>query len=392
MKELNYDSLRRLGGQFNEETLRRELRKEYQPYLDHSQNVYIWGTGLLGRFVCKQLKQSKIIGGGKIIAFIDNNRTLVGTVIDDVPVITPDMVKTNDVIIICSRSFVEIEKQIETELCNPKLCYRILTIMNEDLDEWDLALRDCLKKLDIYRENYKLIFEKCADEISREVIDSILNYRFTMKSVWIQKAYEKTKENGNGTEYFDSAIMEIQKEEVFVDCGGYIGDTVLDFVDFSNNIYKKIYFFEPSMAIYNKAKAKLKNVRDVVFTLAGVGEKTQVLKFSAQDGILVDGVSGHIDENGTESIDVVALDDVVLDQPTFIKMDIEGAELSALKGASKLIKEKKPKLAICVYHKPEDLFEILELIDSWGVNYQYYFRHYEKSIGGTILYCIPQSE
>lgn len=73
-------------------------------------------------------------------------------------------------------------------------------------------------------------------------------------------------------------------------------------------------------------------------------------------------------------------------------MDIEGAELSALQGASKLIQKHRPKLAICVYHKPEDLFEILEFIDSFGINYKYYFRHYTKGVSGTILYCIPQSE
>ena len=69
MTEIKYESLRRLCSQFNKETLKEELRKEYQPYIDHSQNVYIWGTGLLGRFTYKQLKQSKIlrVGGGNCI-------------------------------------------------------------------------------------------------------------------------------------------------------------------------------------------------------------------------------------------------------------------------------------------------------------------------------------
>lgn len=67
MAEIILDSLRKLNGQFDEETLRQELKKEYQPYLDQSKNIYIWGTGLLGRFACRQLKQSKIIGGGNCI-------------------------------------------------------------------------------------------------------------------------------------------------------------------------------------------------------------------------------------------------------------------------------------------------------------------------------------
>ena len=64
MAEMKYESFQRLCDQFSKETLRQELRKAYQPYIDHSQNVYIWGTGLLGRFACKQLQQLKLFWGG----------------------------------------------------------------------------------------------------------------------------------------------------------------------------------------------------------------------------------------------------------------------------------------------------------------------------------------
>lgn len=377
-----YESIKRLCSSFSKETLKEELRKEYQPYIDKSQNVYIWGTGLLGRFAYKQFISSNYL---KVIAFIDNNKTLTGTLIDDVPIITSDMVKTDDLIIICSSFFRDIETQIERELSNPSLYYRILTFLNDELEEWDKALLGSLDKLDVYRENYQNVFQKCADDISKEVLDCILNYRFTMKSVWIQKAYDKTNESGDGIEYFDVGIIKPQKDEVFVDCGGYIGDTVSDFLKFTHDAYKKIYFFEPSMEIYNRAKDNLKNLQDIIFTSAGVGEKAGVSKFAGAG----QGVSGHMDDSGMETVNIVTLDEVITDQPTFIKMDIEGAELAALKGATKLIKKNRPKLAICVYHKPEDLFEILELIDSWNLDYKYYFRHYTKGVSGTILYCIP---
>lgn len=329
---------------------------------------------------------AKIVCGGGVKAFIDNDRVMTGTWINDVPVISPDMVETDDVIIICAKSFIDIERQIKRELPNPNLSYRILPLLDDRFKEWDTVLLDSLNKLDIYREEYKKMFEKCADKISREILDCILNYRFTMKSMWLQKAYDITNESGNGREYFDFEVIKLSKDEVFVDCGGYIGDTVLEFVKTSDNIYKKIYYFEPNMKIYNKAEENLKNVHDVLLMQSGVGEKAGVLSFAGE------GDSGHIDHEGMETINIVTLDEVVADQPTFIKMDIEGAELSALQGASKLIQKHRPKLAICVYHKPEDLFEILEFIDSFGINYKYYFRHYTKGVSGTILYCIPQSE
>lgn len=159
---------------------------------------------------------------------------------------------------------------------------------------------------------------------------------------------------------------------------------MLRFVECTGSKYKKIYYIEPNNDVYQRGKENLKNSDNLVFICAGVGEKEGVLKFSGAEDY------GHVDDSGEETIKIVTLDEVIDERPTFIKMDIEGAELSALKGAACIIKENSPKLAICVYHKPEDLYEILELIDSWGLHYKYYLRHYTKEIRGTILYCIPQ--
>ena len=69
-------------------------------------------------------------------------------------------------------------------------------------------------------------------------------------------------------------------------------------------------------------------------------------------------------------------------------MDVEGAEINALKGAEKLIKKYKPKLAICIYHKMEDMWEIPGLILSYVPEYKLYLRHYSPSKDETVLYCL----
>lgn len=74
---------------------------------------------------------------------------------------------------------------------------------------------------------------------------------------------------------------------------------------------------------------------------------------------------------------------------TFIKMDIEGAELETLKGASRLIAEQKPKLAVCVYHKPEDIFTIPEYLRTLNPDYKFYLRYYTFAEWDTVLYAIP---
>jgi hypothetical protein len=73
----------------------------------------------------------------------------------------------------------------------------------------------------------------------------------------------------------------------------------------------------------------------------------------------------------------------------YIKMDIEGWEMNALKGAENLIKTLKPKLAICVYHKPNDFLEIYNYIKELNPNYKIYLRHYTEGVVETVMYFIP---
>ena len=74
--------------------------------------------------------------------------------------------------------------------------------------------------------------------------------------------------------------------------------------------------------------------------------------------------------------------------PTFIKMDIEGAEREALAGVEQLIRSHKPKLAICAYHKVEDIYTLPELIRTFRDDYTFYLRHYSDTIYETVLYAV----
>ena len=69
-------------------------------------------------------------------------------------------------------------------------------------------------------------------------------------------------------------------------------------------------------------------------------------------------------------------------------MDIEGAEMEALKGAESIIKSQKPKLAICVYHKEQDMTEIPIFIKKLVPEYKLFMRHYSNDAGETVLYAV----
>ena len=91
---------------------------------------------------------------------------------------------------------------------------------------------------------------------------------------------------------------------------------------------------------------------------------------------------------GTATTEGVSLDEIVKDEKvSYIKMDVEGSELKALQGAKETIKNNKPKLAICIYHKPEDILDLLTYILELVPEYKLSIRHYTSCMWETVLYA-----
>ncbi|KKX99798.1 hypothetical protein VN21_17730 [Paraclostridium benzoelyticum] len=109
-----------------------------------------------------------------------------------------------------------------------------------------------------------------------------------------------------------------------------------------------------------------------------------MLKFnSTQNG------SSYVSDNGNTEISIETLDQTLgLKEITFIKMDIEGMELEALKGSKEIIKKHRPKLAISIYHKNDDLINIPIFIKNLVSEYKFYIRHYSIYPAETILYAV----
>ena len=88
----------------------------------------------------------------------------------------------------------------------------------------------------------------------------------------------------------------------------------------------------------------------------------------------------------TQTIQFIKLDSLGIDDVSFIKIDVEGGELSVLKGASELIQKFKPKLAVCAYHRANDYWEIINYITNLYPNYKVGMRHYSDILDDTTLY------
>ena len=125
--------------------------------------------------------------------------------------------------------------------------------------------------------------------------------------------------------------------------------------------------------------------------LEGLVEFFNVGTSNKNETILLDegsiGSSASRIGEGSIEAQTVKLDDVVTGKVTFIKMDIEGAELDALHGATHIIQSQKPRLAICLYHKQSDMYDIPTYILSIVKDYKFVIRHYSSNPWETVLYA-----
>lgn len=328
--------------------------------------LYIWGAGNKGKEVIERYAST-----WNIMGFIDNNAALKEFV--GYTVYHPeDLNEDRDIycILISPIHPEEIAEQIHEMGIR---CYYSYFWLN--LKEKALSLQKKIKE-----EKIGLVKAFLADEKSKVVMDKIVEKR---KKASLN--YKDIKENGN--EYFEHDFFTYNAEEVFVDAGGYDGDTIEEFSLFMQNNYKRIYSFEPDKNMADLLKSKLCKYGDKVkFFPYGLWSEKTLLPFCNDNRDCASHIAN--DDTATSFAQCVKLDDIIKNEVvTFIKMDIEGAEIPALYGAKNVIVRDTPKLAICIYHKPEDLWEIPILIHSWVPEYKLYIRHYGDKFKGTILFA-----
>lgn len=313
----------------------------------------------------------------KLTGVVDNDRAKWGNLLETgIAVSNPDILYKenidNIVVLICGMHTGEIGKQLES-----------MGIQNYYSEFWMSAEMKDYYKLETDNEKINLLKNCLADQRSKDVVDAIVEKK---NSGFMD--YTDIKE-WTGTEYFLEEFWRPAKDgkEVFIDGGGYTGDTIEEFIKWTKGNYQRVYSFEPQ-------KDKNQIIRDSLWKWGegkvrlyeyGLWSCRTSLSFQNGDNMY----SGKIVDQEKEGcvIETVALDELIDERVTFLKMDIEGAEAEAIKGAKNIIQKDKPKLAICIYHKPNDLWEIPLMIHELVPEYKMYIRHMGIRCYGTILYA-----
>jgi FkbM family methyltransferase len=230
-------------------------------------------------------------------------------------------------------------------------------------------------------KKYSNVYENLVDKESKEVFERIINFRLN----YDLSEMESFSTNLKGM-YFESFLKKPKDWGGFHDKGEYDGYNSENFFQLYPNMGMAV-LFEPIPTQANLLLEQFKSRSNFkIFELA-ISNGDGVVKFN------VDSTASHLSKDGTgiavrtNSLDTFC--DYYNYQPDFIKMDIEGSEIRAIKGAVQTIGKFKPNLAISVYHDVSHLTEAYELISKIYPAYTFYLRHYTEGYTETVLFAVP---
>jgi len=319
----------------------------------------------------------------------DNNPTRHGEKLLGIKIVSPDVLQTenkeNTVVVLCTgKSNLEISWQ-----ARGFVKFAAKTVMNA-------RFTDRANYFAAHKEKFTQIKDLLCDDHSKRVWDILnINSRYGITDF--------SEINSNQPLYLPDCLFfsALSDKEIVVDAGVLDGTNTKTFCDFFGKRLAKLYALEPVEASFNLSNKNLASYYAKGYPVSLI--KCGLLDTEEQVEMMVLGTSGRAGIPGLvkmpfsetyanfekETVSVRPLDDIIPpeEKVTYIKMDIEGAEYKALLGAKRIIREHKPRLAICLYHKEEDYFNIPLLIKQFVPEYKFYLRHHSKNLYETVLYA-----
>jgi FkbM family methyltransferase len=368
----------------NAATARMAAELSYERLAGGDSSVLIFGCGHLGRSILP----GAVRAGLNVLGFLDNNPVLWGSSVDGVPVFRPcDAIAQHgvDAVVVLGVYNSSIPRRQLVELgCQRVLSYRIFfwrfssVLLEEDrLEPADFVLN----AVDSVQEGYQCL----SDDRSRQEFAAQVRWRWDAE-------WDALPEHESASQiYFHDGLVELSTSEELVDCGAFDGDSIRAFINRTDGSFRGIHALEPDAANRQKLYEYLEMVpRDISSRIKvlpfGAGDRNATLRFDST------GTAGSRIGTGDSATEIECrcLDDLFEDErPTIIKMDIEGAEPAALRGAQRLLRRARPTVAVCAYHKSEHLWTIPSLLKRLTQDYAIFLRRYAEDCWELVYYAIP---
>jgi FkbM family methyltransferase len=296
-----------------------------------------------------------------------------------IPIINPQTLRNgfaDAVVIVCSRAY------------NKEIC--------EDLNTWGFSSKQVIpcpfesayfesqNRFRRHFEGYAWAHDFFQDEISKQLVIDRLRLCLLDLPLSVNTSCDC---------YYEDGFISLSENEIFVDAGAYVGDSAEAFIRKTSSRGYHVYAFEPDKRNFEQAVHNLSKYSNVHVVQKGLWSMETELVFSQNTSNMAGSSFVIGTSENRYAVPVTSLDCFFKNKedneiPTFIKMDIEGAEKEALLGAAEIIRRRKPKLAICAYHKPEDIYELPRTILSIRDDYKFALRQHEFGCWDTVLYAV----
>lgn len=343
----------------------------------------LFGSGHLGRLTLTGLRKTGI----EPLAFADNNPKAWGTKVDGLQVLSPQDAaqhySQDAIFVITVYTSQPVREQLTIMRLNMVSFAELAWMYPQALTPHG-GVEHPYKIFD-QADDVRKAFSLWADETScREYIGQ-LNWQTSLDHSKLPPHLPQKEI------YFADDLVLRNREEVFLDCGAFDGDSVQEFINRHGSSFRKIIAVEPDPANCKAFEARISKLpakikRRIRVIQSATGSKRSIVTFNAT------GTAGSAIGNGSYQVEIMPIDELLTsDIPTYIKMDIEGAEPDALLGASKVMAHYAPVLAICLYHAQEHLWQIPLLIRSFNNGYNFFLRRYADECWETVCYAVPAS-
>lgn len=335
----------------------------------------IYGTGLAAREALHALRKMNLY----VNFLIDNTPPLCAD-IDGTKIVGLDAVDKDSYVLIAANPSYDIHLRLE----------------NAGIKNWDYVDPEWLwlysngidgkqirQSLRAAESQIHKVYDALSDDLSKKVLHSVLIHRMEHRLELIDDIYDQNQ-------YFGNDVIPAAGQN-FVDCGAFTGDTLKRYLQHPPKEYQ-YYAFEADAENYEAIvtycrQNSLQYVK--TYHMACYDEAKPLTFLHDNSEIKVSGKITDSDTPDTFQVQGVRLDDVLRgNRIDMITMDIEGAEIRALRGASMCIRAYRPKLAISSYHSLSHLWEIPLLVKELNPDYKLYFRHHQWNMHDTVCYAI----